>query len=139
MNVAWSLDPGFRIVSIDYPKAPDHPFPVAVDRIYDVIEHIFDHAAEYGIDTQRVAIGGHSAGANLATVSCMKAKRSGKMNFVCQFLNCPPLDLATTALEKPHPKEVSPGKCLLSLIIATLTGATGIILIFLRYMPLQRI
>ncbi len=104
MNIAWSLDPGCRIVSIDYPKAPDHPFPSAVEQIYDVIEHVFDHAGEYGIDTRRVAIGGHSAGANLATISCMKAKKSGKINFVCQFLNCPPLDLATTALEKPHPK-----------------------------------
>ena len=125
MNITWSRDLGCRIVSIDYPKAPDYPFPGAVEQIYDVVEHIFDHAGEYGIDTQRVAIGGHSAGANLATVTCMKAKSTEKIRFVCQFLNCPPLDLATTALEKPHPRGSIPRKMSFIFDNCYLNGADG--------------
>jgi acetyl esterase len=125
MNILWSRDPGLRIVSIDYPKAPGHPFPQAVEGIYAVIEHLFDHAVEYGIDAQKVAIGGHSAGANLATVSCIKANKSEKINFVCQFLNCPPLDLATTALEKPHPKGSIPRKMSFIFDNCYLNGADG--------------
>jgi len=125
MNIDWSCNLGCRIVSFDYPKAPDFPFPKAVEEIYAAMEHIFDHAAQYGIDTRKVAIGGHSAGANLATVSCMKAKKKGKISFVCQFLNCPPLDLATTALEKPHPKGSIPRKMSFIFDNCYVNGADG--------------
>ncbi|HPJ82440.1 MAG: alpha/beta hydrolase [Bacteroidales bacterium] len=104
MNIEWSRILQCRIISIDYPKAPDQPFPAAVNQVYAIVEYLFDHAKVYGIDTKRIAIGGHSAGANLTTVTCMKAKKEGKIQPVCQFMNCPPLDLATTALEKPKPK-----------------------------------
>jgi acetyl esterase len=110
LNIEWSRVLGCRIISIDYPKAPDHPFPAAVNQIYEVVNYLYDRADEYGIDTERIAIGGHSAGANLTTVTCMKAKKEGKIRFLCQFLNCPPLDLATTAMEKPHPKGSIPKK-----------------------------
>ncbi|NLA15257.1 MAG: alpha/beta hydrolase [Bacteroidales bacterium] len=110
MNIEWSRLFGCRIVSIDYPKAPDHPFPAAVNQVYAIVKHLFDQALEYGINTEKVAIGGHSAGANLATVTCMKAQKEGGFRLVCQFLNCPPLDLATTAMEKPHPKGSIPKK-----------------------------
>ena len=110
MNIRWSQALGCRIISIDYPKAPDHPFPQAVDQISAIAEHIWDNASAYGIDTARVGIAGHSAGANLAVVTCMQAKKAGKIHFLCQFLNCPPLDLATTAMEKPHPRGSIPRK-----------------------------
>lgn len=125
MNIEWSRILECRIVSIDYPKAPDHPYPAAVLRIYAVIEHLHDKAKEYGIDTARMAIGGHSAGANLATVTCMKAIKEGKMSFVCQFLNCPPLDLATAAREKPLPKGCIPPKISDIFDFCYMNGADG--------------
>jgi acetyl esterase len=55
-----------------------------------------------------MAIGGHSAGGNLSTVTCMKAKKEGEFQFVCQVLDYPPLDLATSPFEKPQPKGCIP-------------------------------
>lgn len=104
MNIEWSRVLGCRIISIDYPKAPDQPFPAAVNQVYALVEYLYDHAKVYGIDPAKIALAGHSAGANLATVTCIKARKEGKIQPVCQVLNCPPLDLATTALEKPYPK-----------------------------------
>ena len=57
-----------------------------------------------------MAIGGHSAGGNLSTVICMKAKKEGEFQFVCQVLDYPPLDLATSPLKKPQPKGAIPPK-----------------------------
>jgi acetyl esterase len=95
---------GMKIISIDYPKAPEHPFPIPSEAIYETIRWYVAHAAEYGIDTQRIGIGGHSAGANLATVACMMAKERGDLSFCFQLLDYPPLDLATDAYLKPLPK-----------------------------------
>jgi acetyl esterase len=55
-----------------------------------------------------MAIGGHSAGGNLSTVICMKAKQEGQFQFVCQVLDYPPLDLATSPFEKPQPEGCIP-------------------------------
>ena len=93
-----------KIVSIDYALAPEHPFPTAVNQIYAVVKEMHSNAGKYGIDPERMAIGGHSAGGNLATVTCIQAARKGGFKFVCQMLNYPPLDLATSPYDKPCPK-----------------------------------
>ncbi|MEJ2757025.1 MAG: alpha/beta hydrolase [Anaerolineales bacterium] len=108
INVTISQQVGCKVISIEYAKAPDHPYPVAVNQVYAVVEHIFENAAEYGIDPAKMAIGGHSAGGNLSTVACMKAKKAGKFQFACQVLDYPPLDLATDPFDKPHPKGAIP-------------------------------
>jgi acetyl esterase len=77
---------------------------VAVNQVYAVVNHVFEYAEKYEIDNSRMAIGGHSAGGNLGTVTCIKAKKEGKFQFLCQILDYPPLDLATNALDKPQPK-----------------------------------
>jgi acetyl esterase len=69
-----------------------------------VVKHVSENADKYAIDNTRMSIGGHSAGGNLSTVTCMKAKKEGKFQFVCQILDYPPLDLATSPLDKPQPK-----------------------------------
>ena len=110
MNMELHRQAGCKIISIDYAKAPDFPYPAAVNQTYAVASHVYENAEQYSIDTKRMAIGGHSAGGNLATVTCMKAKKEGKFQFACQVLDYPPLDLATSALEKPHPKGSIPAK-----------------------------
>lgn len=62
-----------------------------------------DHE-KYGIDPNRMAIGGHSAGGNLATAACLMAADRSEFGFVCQVLDFPPLDLATSPFDKPCPK-----------------------------------
>ncbi|MBN1877388.1 MAG: alpha/beta hydrolase [Anaerolineae bacterium] len=108
LNMAFNQHVGCKIISIDYAKAPDFPYPAAINQIYAVVDYVYENAEKYAIDPTRMAIGGHSAGGNLSTVTCMKAKKEGKFQFVCQVLDYPPLDLATSALDKPQPKGCIP-------------------------------
>jgi acetyl esterase len=110
MNIEFSRRTGCKIISIDYAKAPDHPYPAAVNQVHAVVKQVFENADQYSIDPKRMAIGGHSAGGNLAAVTCMRAKREGTFQFVCQVLDYPPLDLWTSALDKPQPRGSIPPK-----------------------------
>ena len=104
MNIKFNKSIGCKIISIDYAKAPEYPYPAAVNQIYAVVKHVYENADKYRIDKNIMAIGGHSAGGNLSAVTCLKAKRLGEFKFVCQVLDYPPLDLATSAFNKPQPK-----------------------------------
>ena len=104
MNLELHEQAGCKVISIEYAKAPDFPYPVAVNQVYAVVKHVFENADKYGIDNHKMAIGGHSAGGNLSAVTCMKAGKEGEFQFVGQILDYPPLDLATSPLDKPQPK-----------------------------------
>jgi acetyl esterase len=103
-NIVIMEKVGCKVVSIDYIKAPAFPFPAAVNQVYSVIEYFYENPEKYKINNQKMAIIGYSAGANLSTVSCMKAKIGEKFQFKCQILSYPVLDLLTDPYEKPKPK-----------------------------------
>ena len=69
MNLALKKQVGCKIISIEYAKAPEFPYPTAVNQVYAVVKHIFENAEKYAIDSNKMAIGGHSAGGNLSTVT----------------------------------------------------------------------
>jgi len=108
MNLELQEKIGCKIMSIEYAKAPDFPYPAAVNQVYAIIKHVVENADKYEIDPQKMAVGGHSAGGNLSTVACLKAKEQGEFQFVCQVLDYPPLDLATSAFDKPQPRGCIP-------------------------------
>jgi acetyl esterase len=68
---------GFVVVGLDYPLAPEAKYPIALDRIAAFIDWAQDHGPSIGIDPKRLAIGGDSAGANLALAVCLRKKTDG--------------------------------------------------------------
>lgn len=89
---------GARVIAVDYRLAPENKFPAAVDDAYAALCWIAANAARLGVDPKRIAIGGDSAGAALATVSALKAKEKNGPKLAMQLLMFPPADLeANTA------------------------------------------
>ncbi|MFC7545957.1 alpha/beta hydrolase [Plantactinospora sp. GCM10030261] len=63
------------VVSVDYRRAPEHPYPAAVDDAYAALRWVYaDGAAALGGDPDRIAVAGDSAGGNLATVCCLRSR-----------------------------------------------------------------
>ncbi len=67
-----------RVVSVGYRLAPEHPFPAAVDDAVAAYEYARETAAHWGADPGAVAVGGDSAGGNLAAVVAHLAVRAGR-------------------------------------------------------------
>jgi len=61
------------VIALDYRLAPEHRFPAAHDDVFDTAVWIRDHADDLGVDPERLAIGGESAGAHLAAATALRA------------------------------------------------------------------
>lgn len=68
---------GVIIFAVDYRVAPEHKFPAAVNDAFSAYKWISEHGKEYGGDTSRIILMGHSAGANLTAVVSQKARKEG--------------------------------------------------------------
>lgn len=83
---------GTMVISVGYRLAPEHPFPAALDDAYAALLWTADHADGLGIDPGRIAVGGHSAGGNLATAVALRARDRHGPTIRFQLLNQPGLD-----------------------------------------------
>jgi acetyl esterase len=94
-----ATDVGCVVVSVDYRLAPEHKFPVAVEDSYAALLWVVDHADELGIDATRIAVGGGSAGGNLAAVVSLLARDRGGPRPVLQVLEVAALDFSRPGKE----------------------------------------
>jgi acetyl esterase len=85
------------VVSVDYRLAPEHPFPAALDDCAAVLDWMHANAAELGGDPDRIAIGGGSAGGNLAAALALRTRDEGGPKLAFQFLFVPATDLSESA------------------------------------------
>lgn len=87
---------GCCVVAVDYRLAPEHPFPAAIDDAMAAAHWITANAAERGIDPTRLAVGGDSAGGNLAAVIAIMARDGTVPPVMHQVLLYPVTDLRMT-------------------------------------------
>lgn len=84
---ALALASGRRVLTVDYRLAPEHPFPAAVEDALQAVEWAFKLS-------DRVAVGGDSAGGNLAAIAALDQARSRPARLRCQVIVYPMLDPA---------------------------------------------
>jgi acetyl esterase len=80
---------GARVVAVDYRLAPEHKFPAAAEDCYAAVKWIEQNAGRLGIDANRIAVAGDSAGGNLSAVICLMARQKGGPRIVFQLLIYP--------------------------------------------------
>ena len=85
---------GITVVNVDYRLAPEHKFPAAIDDAWAATRWIAAHATELGIDASRLAVGGDSAGGNLAAVVALLARDAGAPPIAFQVLIYPVCDVS---------------------------------------------
>src|SRR4051812_4362013 len=83
---------GAVVISVDYRRAPEHRFPAALDDAYAVLVWAAEQASDLGIDPDRIATGGHAAGAGLAAALALRARDEHGPRIRFQLLNQPELD-----------------------------------------------
>ena len=84
------------VVAVDYRLAPEHRFPAALEDAWAATVFVHEHVAELGGDSSRLAVGGDSAGGNLAAVVAMRM-RDVHLPLKLQLLVCPVLDCSGLA------------------------------------------
>jgi acetyl esterase len=85
---------GVSVLSVDYRLAPEHPFPAPIDDALAAFRFAVEHAGELGADPARIAVGGDSAGGNLAAGVARLTAAGGEPAPAFQLLFYPWVDLS---------------------------------------------
>jgi acetyl esterase len=96
---------GCAVVAVDYRMGPEHRFPAAVDDALAATRWVRREAAALGLDVSRLAVGGDSAGGNLAAVVSIAARDAGDLPIAFQLLIYPATDM-----RRGHPSHQANGQ-----------------------------
>jgi len=88
---------GGAVLSVDYRLGPEHRFPAAVDDSHAAVRWLRGDGAAHGLDPARIALGGDSAGGNLATVVAILMRDAGEVPALLQLLIYPGTDMRAVA------------------------------------------
>lgn len=95
VNLALCGQLGLTILSVDYRLAPEHPIPAPLEDCYGGLRWLHEQAGALGVDPQRIAIGGESAGGGLAAALAILARDRAEYAICHQHLTYPMLDCRT--------------------------------------------
>ena len=88
----WADELGCLVVSVDYRLAPEDPFPAGLEDCYTALRWVHDQADALGVDVDRIAVGGDSAGGGLAAALSQVARDRSGPTIAFQLLEYPMLD-----------------------------------------------
>ncbi len=89
------------VATVEYRLAPEHPFPTATEDCYSALRFIAERAGQLGIDAARIAVGGESAGGNLAAVTALMSRDRDGPPLAFQLLEVPVTDMSQAAAAHP--------------------------------------
>jgi acetyl esterase len=91
-NLRLARELGVPVVTVDYRLAPEHPYPAGLEDCYAGLAWVAKNADALGIDPDRIAIHGESAGGGLCAGLALLARDRGGPSIAFQFLGVPELD-----------------------------------------------
>lgn len=80
---------GWKVASVEYRLAPEHPFPAGLEDCYQATAWLADRHSAFGVDPERIAVGGDSSGGTFATVVAMMSRDRFGPKISKQLLICP--------------------------------------------------
>jgi acetyl esterase len=87
------MESGYKVISVDYRLAPEHPFPAALEDCYNATKWATEHKDELNWDGKNLAVAGDSAGGNLVAAVSLMARDKKEFTITKQVLYYPSLDL----------------------------------------------
>ena len=101
----YCTNTGLPVVSVDYPLAPEAPYPAQIDDALLALAWMHENAAEQGWEQARIGIGGDSAGGGLTAGAVLKNRDDDGPHLVCQMLVYPMLDDRNIVPDSRFPKQ----------------------------------
>jgi acetyl esterase/lipase len=98
----FAREAGVLVISVDYRLAPEDPFPAGLDDCMRALAWLHAEADALGIDPDRIAVGGDSAGGGLAAAVAQRAHDEGGPAVAFQLLEYPMIDDRTVLRTDPH-------------------------------------